>query len=442
MPSTRYSRRSLLRGSAVAAAVGVAGCSVLSGDSDAESISHGSAGPDDWPSSGYDARNTRYNADASPPRSSPETRWTREFSFCHQPVVRGTRVVVNADDSTVGLRATDGDRLWASDSEPWGYETPTLGSDRAYATGTDCVFGVDLDTGEETWHGQPCHGANTASGTLANGRLYLEYGGYFSALDRTGQVTWASTHDAEGSPAVTEQTAYVATAFTVEAVDLSANATEWPWEDRDDDEPAHADRDAATKWSVPPESRITGPRIYQSPAVADATVYATLEYEDRPGGELRALARIDGEERWAISSPPERKIGEESEDAPDPVGQPVAPVVTPDIVVTSLGDRRIQAVTHGGETEWTTVLDHDVMELVGAGETVLAVAHDPSVEMTGAEHATVTAFDLGNGSRLWERHFEDHAEGLVIAGGTVYLTVVSERRADGDVAGERLIALG
>ncbi|WP_123536884.1 outer membrane protein assembly factor BamB family protein [Halosimplex salinum] len=442
MPSPRWSRRSLLRRTALGAAVGAAGCATLAGGSGPEPIPHEPPGPDDWPASGYDARNTRYNADATPPRSAPETRWSREFSFCHRPVIRGTRVVVNADDATVGLRATDGERLWESDSEPWGYETPTLGTDRAYVTGTDCAFGIELYTGEETWRGDPCHGANTASGTLANGRLYLEYGGYFSALDETGQVTWASRHDAEGSPAVTEETAYVATAFSVEAVDLTATASEWPWEDPDDDEPAHADDDAATKWSVPPESRGALARIYESPAVAGATVFATTEYDNRPGGRLQALARTDGEERWSISSPPEHRPGDEREDAPDPVGQPVAPVVTPDLVVTSLGDRRIRAVTHDGDDEWTTTVDRDVKELVGAAETILAVTHDRSVETTDPGHATVTAFDLTDGAPLWERRFEDHVEGLAVAGGTVYATAVSERRADNDVAGERLIALG
>jgi len=441
MPSIRYSRRSLLRGTALAATVGVAGCSALAGRSDSEPIFDSTPGRDDWPSSGYDARNTRHNSDAEPPRSTPEPRWTHNFRFCHQPVVRGTRVVLNAGDSTVGLRATDGERLWESDSEPWGYETPTLGTERAYATGTDCLFGVDLETGEENWHGQPCHGANTSSGTLANGRLYLEYGGYFSALDETGHVTWAARNEASGSPTVVKQTAYVATAFTVEAVDLTANATEWPWEDRDDDEPAHAGRDATTKWSVPPQSRVDGPRVYQSPAVEGATVFATLEHENGLGGELRALARTDGEERWAIAAPPQRQSSEDPEEAPDPVGKPVAPVVSSDLVVASLGDRRIQALTHGGEAEWTVTMDHDVRELAGAGETLVVVTHDRSVEDNAPDHATVEAFDLTDGSQLWELSFEDHVEGLAIAGGTVYVTVVSDRQPDGDVVGERLIAL-
>lgn len=391
---------------------------------------------------GYDARNSRYNAGAAPPRSKPSVRWTRKFRFCHEPMIRGTRVVVNADDHMVGLRATDGEQVWKSDSKPWGYPTPTLGTDRAYVTGQDCVFGVDLDSGKETWHGRPCHGANTASGTLANGRLYLEHGGYFSALDATGHVTWASPHDAQGSPAVGGETAYVATVFTAEAVDLTASANEWPWEDPDDDTPAHASESKATKWSVPADGSIAGPRVYRSPAVSDATVYVTVEHENQPGGELRALRRNTGEKQWKIASPPEQRSVESPADAPDPVTRPTAPVVTDDLVVTSLGDRRLQAVTHSGESKWVNQLDRSVTELAGAGDTLLAVTHDRSVEATAPGHATLAAFDLESGQPVWELRFADHAEGIAVAGGTVYVTVVAERQGDRDITRERLVALG
>lgn len=442
MPSTRLSRRKVLTGTAACLTGGIAGCTALTDGSVPEPLPDATPGSDDWPASGYDARNSRYNAGASPPRSEPTPRWTRDFAACHEPLVRGTRVVLNAGEHTVGLRATDGERVWQSDSEPWGFETPTLGSDRAYVTGVDCAFGVDLDSGDETWHGQPCHGANTASGTIANGRLYLEYGGYFSALDAAGRVRWASRHDAQGSPAVTDQTAYVATVFTVEAVDLTATAREWPWDDPDDDEPAHAARGAATNWSVPPESRVTGPRIRRSPAVSEAVVYATAERDDRPGGELRALARDTGEERWTISAPPDRRPGAEPSDAPDPVGRPVAPVVTDDGVVTALGDRRLRALAHDGATDWTRELDHEITDVVGAGNTVVAATHDRSVATTAPEHAALQAFDLESGDRLWALAFEDHVEGLAVAGGTIYTTVAIDRREDGDVTDKRLVALG
>jgi len=442
MPSRQLSRRDFLTATAVGVTGGLAGCTALAGGPDPEPVPDATPGADDWPASGYDARNSRYNADASPPRSEPTPRWTHEFPYCHQPVVRGTRVVVNAGHHTVGLRATDGERVWQSDSEPWGYETPTLGADRAYATGVDCAFGVDLEGGEEDWHGQPCHGANTASGTIANGRLYLEYGGYLSALDATGRVTWASRHDAQNSPAVTEETAYVATAFTVEAVDLTTTASEWPWEDPDDDEPAHATQAKATTWSVPPEARTTGPRVRQSPAVSGESVYVTLERDDRPGGELRALARDTGDERWAISSPPDRRPGEEPTDAPDPVGRPVSPVVTDDRVVTALGDRKLRALSHDGTVEWTRDFDHVVTNVVGAGSTGIAITHDRSVETTAPDHAALRAFDLASGDQLWEVTFTDHVDGLAVAGGSIYTTVVTGRRDDGDMAGKRLVAFG
>ncbi|MFB6206114.1 MAG: PQQ-binding-like beta-propeller repeat protein [Haloglomus sp.] len=436
------SRRAFLQSGAAAAAAGLAGCSALASDGPVP-LPDATAGPDDWPSGGYDRRNTRYNATAAPPRSEPTPRWTREFRFCHEPVVRGTRVVLNVGgedrDYTVGLRATDGSEVWRSESEPWGFPTPTLGAERAYVTGPDCTFGLDLATGAETWRGRPCHGANTASGTIANGRLYLEYGGYFSALDATGQVRWATSHEARAAPAVVGDTAYVATVFTVAAVDLTATAREWPWEDPDGDTPAHASRKAAERWSEPPEISNIGPRFYYSPAVTDSLVLATAVRD--AGGELRALARTDGEERWVVASPPERKPGEEPREAPDPVTSPVPPVVTEDLVVTSLGDRRVLAVDRAGEVQWTRPLDHSVLELAGAGDTVVAVTHDRSVEETAPGHGGLVALDLATGKRRWTLGFEDHVSGLAVAGGTVYATVVAGRQADGDVATERLLAL-
>jgi hypothetical protein len=437
------SRRDLLRGTAAAAAAGLAGCSALAGDADPVGLPDATPGPDDWPVKGYDRRNTRYNAGADPPRSEPSPRWTREFRFCHAPVVRGTRVVLNVGgrerDHTVGLRATDGAEVWRSDTEPWGYPTPTLGAERAYVTGPDCAFGVDLATGEETWRGTPCHGANTSSGTIAGGRLYLEYGGYLSALDGTGRVRWATSHEARGTPSVVDDTAYVATAFTVAALDLTATAREWPWEDGDDDEPAHADRQAARKWSEPGRANTLGSRYYHSPAVSDSLVLATAQ--DDPGGELQALARTNGDERWAVASPPDYRPGEGRREAPDPVGDPIPPVVTEDLVVTSLGDRQVLALDHGGGIRWTRPLEDHVTELAGAGDTVVAATHDRSVEGTAPGHGGIVAMDLASGDRRWTLTFDDHVTGLAPAGGTVYTTVVADRQPDGDVTAERLVAL-
>lgn len=139
---------------------------------------------------------------------------------------------------------------------------------------------------------------------------------------------------------------------------------------------------------------------------------------------------------------PERQPGEEPENAPDPVGRPVAPVVTDNSVVTALGDRRLRALSHGGATEWTRELAHEVTDVIGAGRTIIAATHDRSVETTAPEHAALRALDLDSGDQLWQVAFEDHIEGLAVAGGTIYTTVVIDRQADGDSADKRLVSFG
>lgn len=139
---------------------------------------------------------------------------------------------------------------------------------------------------------------------------------------------------------------------------------------------------------------------------------------------------------WAAS------LGDSRRDAPDPVGRPIPPVITDDLVLAAFGDRQLVAVNHLGKFEWTRQLAHEVTELAGAGDTALAITHDRTVESTQPGHAALEAFDITTGQRLWARAFEDHVDGLAVAGGSVYATVVTERRADDDVIGQQLIALG
>jgi outer membrane protein assembly factor BamB len=143
----------------------------------------------------------------------------------------------------------------------------------------------------------------------------------------------------------------------------------------------------------------------------------------------------------ADATPPEREVGEEPESASGPVSDPVAPVVTGDLIVAALGDRRLRAVTRGGETEWTRTLDREVVDLVGGGGMVVAATHDPAVERTAPSHGRLAAFDIADGLRRWTLEYEDHVENHAVAGGTVYVTRVVERDADGDVIRQELLAL-
>jgi len=82
-----------------------------------------------------------------------------------------------------------------------------------------------------------------------------------------------------------------------------------------------------------------------------------------------------------------------------------------------------------------------VTDLAGAGDMLVAVTHDRSVEESAPGHGALVGIDLASGERRWSRSYDDHVSGLAVAGGTVYATVVTDRDADGDMVGKRLFAL-
>lgn len=72
---------------------------------------------------------------------------------------------------------------------------------------------------------------------------------------------------------------------------------------------------------------------------------------------------------------------------------------------------------------------------------LVAITHDRSVEESAPGHGALVGLDLAAGNRLWSVTYDDHVAGLAVAGGTVYATVVTDRDADCDVVGKRLLAL-
>lgn len=146
------SRRRFLRSSAAAVAVASAGC--LGGSSPAAEtaerrIDHGTTPPvGTWPTPGYGARNTRYNPDASPPRSAPTTEWSAPVPGVVSSVVVGPELVyASSDEATVAV-APDGTEQWRV--EVGGGLTYVEG--RLYVSAEPLVA-LDAESGDEIWRG-------------------------------------------------------------------------------------------------------------------------------------------------------------------------------------------------------------------------------------------------------------------------------------------------
>ncbi|MFC4358088.1 PQQ-binding-like beta-propeller repeat protein [Halobium salinum] len=428
------SRRALLAGLGAGGLAGLAGCSagtLLEPDPDPVPVADATPGPDDWPLIGYDARNTRYNAGASPPTSAPEERWRTDLGWAMTPTVRGTRLVVVDYEGVTALRTTDGEVAWrAAEGEQFvsNYVTPVLGAERVYYAGPRCVRGFDLTDGTESWRATPCRGANNYQPTVADGRVHMEHGGYLSAIDDAGRTTWASAHDARPGPAVVDGRAYVATAFTVKAVDLSAPVREplFEGDEAGDDHPATADRERATAWELP---RVDpSMRVWHSPAVVDGTVYAPLS--DLGAGRIVALDAETGDERWRFRA----ERGAED-------GWTTAPVVADDAVHFGADDGFVYRVGADGERRWRRDLSGHPWEVVGADEVLLVRSHRHADAPDGRA-GFLHALDLATGETRWRLGYDDELRGLSVAGGSVYASLVTERNDDGEILGTAVVALG
>lgn len=453
MPSTGplVSRRAAAATLATGVVGSLAGCTGLSGVATRshEPLPDATPASTDWPFLRYDARNTGWNDGAEPPTDEPSVRWSRDVGWGFTPLVRDGRVVVGTYDGIGVYRTDDGGRVWLAGPDP-NYREPSLGARRVYAPGNEGgVRGFDLATGEATWTQEHPIGANTDAPTVAGGKLVIDAGNV-GVYDATGTRTW-STYCANVGPipAVVDggRTAFVAPFDAVAALDLTAPAREWPWEDPDGEEPPRASRERAYRWSAGAPEAIA--RIRHSPTVLDGvgdsggrrgghrTVYALVERIGR--ATLRAHAPDTGERRWQFTAgegenggfaTPTVTNGERvffgADDGvvyaipadgglPDPDGSSVAPRDEP-------------------VPEWSRAFDALPNRLAGAGRTLLVGTY------RDGGPTSLYALDAGSGRARWRVRYDDELRGLSAAGGTVYATVVTERDADGDIVGTTLYA--
>jgi len=162
------SRRRFLHVSATALAVGSSGClggSRPAAEAAERQIDHGTAPrAGAWPNASYDARNTRHNPTASPPRSTPTTEWSVSLSGVTSSVVVGPEFVyASSEEATVAV-APDGTEQWRA--EVGGGLTYVEG--RLYVA-ADMLVALGADTGEEIWRGpdgMDPHSVSESSGTV------------------------------------------------------------------------------------------------------------------------------------------------------------------------------------------------------------------------------------------------------------------------------------
>ena len=145
-------RRRFLQASAVATAVGTAGClggtNTATDDAQRRVDPPESPRPETWPTASYDARNTRYNPDASPPRSAPTTEWSVSLPGVASSVVVGSAFVyASSDEATVAV-ARDGSEQWRV-----GFGGGLTAVDGRLYVAADTLVAVDSESGDEIWRG-------------------------------------------------------------------------------------------------------------------------------------------------------------------------------------------------------------------------------------------------------------------------------------------------
>jgi eukaryotic-like serine/threonine-protein kinase len=373
---------------ATAGAIGVAGCSSASNDSESngDDSTIDTTSPNGWPVAGHDVANTRHSS-ADGPKNGVEPRWTfdgasLEFDDPALAVVDGAVYVgtesgqVRELDSETGDGSTLAD---LNDSEHRSDDVPvravTAAGDRLYLV-SDGVYAVDAATGEELWTFEETalesgSGIETPA-VVADGTVYAGGYGLYAIDAESGEERWhfetetlPETADGfDGSvgwlvssaPAVARGTVVFNTALSIlYAVDAETGEEEWSLEGTDrlrgspavDDDVIYQAEDGGVS-AIDLETGETHLRtetselfVQGSPAVADGTVYVA-------GGPLVGFDTETGDERWRVDpdSEYERTVT---------LGR-TSPIVTEETVYAAEDDRSaVFAVSVADEAvRWST----------------------------------------------------------------------------------------
>lgn len=309
----RMSRRAYLSAVSVGTAVALAGCNSSSeGDSspedgnesspenESESSLENSSGEDDAEGSsdrivdgsiadvplfGYNQSRTGHVANRDGPTGEGEIYWSAELDgeIASAPVVVDETVFVGTNQgtgSTDGYRyavdARDGSEEWAVEAGAV-WESPTVEDGTVYFHDPN-LKAVDAANGSELWE---FNLQSTRSTPVAVGNTVLT--GALYAVDATsGTEDWYTSFaptDGSATYAVVDETIYVASERSIQALKLSDGTVNWTYD-------------------VGENGVTTGV------AVADGTIYAgtgIAALQETP--ELHAVSADDGSEEWRVEAP-------------------------------------------------------------------------------------------------------------------------------------------
>lgn len=390
------SRRRFLQTSAAAGMLTVAGCLGPTGpaqDSAKRQVtSPAQPAVGTWPTTSYDARNTRNNPNASPPRSRPTTAWSASLSGVVSDVVVGPdyvyacsdeeTVAVARDgteqwrletggglayvenrlyvcaDALIALDATSGRELWRGPADgpaPGGvYEA----SGTIYVTGRTSTQGFHSDTGDERWRIETPRGTGLVAderrvGLVTNARV---------RFFEPGEAVDGLLQDPRPEPTATIRTGWRPDVLSVTLLDTALFVSHYG--DRLSDLQASARRYDLTyndeRWMTPFTWAGVGALTVDDESVFAAPFRATT---DPPDGSIVALDRETGTEQWRYDG---SMLG--------------SAVVGGDVVVAGGADPGSPSVCVSSDTETD--------EECANGE-------------SPADSGVLHAFDAGSGERLW-----------------------------------------
>jgi len=385
------SRRRFLRVVGGVGIAGIAGCVRQSAPADADRpIGDGGANAPtnrDWPSYGFDHRNTGHDPAGVGPTTPVGIDWAFDTggpSLYASPVVAdGTVYTGSMADRGEGilfaLDAESGEEQWRFPTQEYVASAPVIDGEAVYV-GDEKLYAIDAADGTERWR-LGFDGKVRAAPTVVDDTVYVG--------------TTGETHTVEDGPPYTRRPSHVL------AVDAGTGEEQWRFEHED--------------W------------VLTAPAIVDDTLYVGVDSAASPDQQvLFALDIESGEKRWSFAIDTEE--GREVASSPAVVDGRVyfAAEEPPDRVQDDELDRNalyaLDAAT--GEVVWIHELEglnlRDISPAVADG-TVFAVTGDSDqrpVRLGGGG-------DIGTGTPTPSTERPD-ADGESVPGGEVYAVTAAD----------------